>query len=224
MRPDDPAPEPQADEPIVGWRTWDLSEGRDDPLLHPVGSGVDVWTPRERLTARCGVKPYLAIFRRPHDAPDRACRCGIYAARSLEDFDRPRPAWPPPPVVGTVSLWGRIVEHERGWRAAFAYPARLRLVCSMCAWFEPGPGTPVTVHAFLDRLYTLCELHRGGIEVPDTRRSSPTDIDPDALQARLLGAYAVDLLPAEPVAPLFRHPRTPEPPAYMPTIRTVPVT
>jgi hypothetical protein len=30
-------------------------------------------------------------------------------------------------VIGRVSLWGRVVECERGWRAACAYPARLYL-------------------------------------------------------------------------------------------------
>jgi hypothetical protein len=214
-----------ADAAIVGWRTWDLSlDEVAGPRLHPVGSGVDVWVPRQPLRARCAVAPFLVFFRPPHEAPDPGCRCGIYAARSVEAFERPRPAWPPPPVVGTVSLWGRVVEHERGWRAAFAYPDRLRLVCAMCAWFEPGPGTPVIVHEFLGRLYALCERHRGGIEVPDTRRSSPTGLDPAALQARLLDAYAVDLLPFERAAPLFDSPRTPDPPAYVPTIRVVPAT
>ena len=28
-------------------------------------------------------------------------------------------------VIGTVSLWGDVLECERGWRAAFAYPSRL---------------------------------------------------------------------------------------------------
>jgi hypothetical protein len=213
------------DEVVTGWRTWDLStDGEDGPVLLPVGSGVDAWPPRQALRARCGATPILSLFRRPHQAPDPACRCGIYAGRSLDAFDRPRPAWPPPSVVGTVSLWGRVVEHERGWRAAVAYPSRLRLVCAMCAWFEPGPGTPFTVHSFLGRLYTLCEQHRGGIQVPDTRRSAPTDLDPNALQARVLDAYAVDLLPLEPVAALFRRRRTPDPPAYVPTISVVPAT
>jgi hypothetical protein len=220
MHPDTPEP---AIEAIDGWRAWDLSESRDHgPLLHPVGDGVDVWMPRRPMAARCGARPILSLFRAPHEAPDPACRCGIYAARSLDVFERSRPAWPPPPVIGTVALWGRVIEHQRGWRAALAYPARLRLVCSMCAWFEPGPGTPAVVHRFLDRLYPLCELHRGGIEVPDTRRSVATELDPVALQARLLDAYAVDLLPLERLAPLLRRPRTPDPPAYVPTIRSVP--
>jgi hypothetical protein len=125
--------------------------------------------------------------------------------------------------VGTVALWGRVIEHERGWRAAFAYPARLRLVCAMCAWFEPGPGVPVVVHRFAGRLYGLCERHRGGIQVPDGRVSTLTDLEPHAAQSRLLDAYGVDLVPAEQVGSLFRRPPTVEPDAYIPSIRVVPL-
>ncbi len=214
----------QVVEPITGWRTWNLSDDPvSGPVLHPVGPGVDTWWPRQPLRARCGATPILSLFRPPHDAPAPGCTCGIYAARSLQALDRPRPAWPPPPVVGTVSLWGRVIEHERGWRAAFAYPARLRLVCAMCAWFEPGPGKPVTVHGFGGRLYTLCEVHRGGIQVPDGRRTMPADLDPGELQERLLEAYAVELLPIEHVKALFDMPRTPDIPNYLPQIRVVPI-
>jgi hypothetical protein len=218
------APEIEA-EPIEGWRTWNLSADRPaGPLLHPVGPGVDAWRPGHPPRARCGATPFLSLIRPTHEAPDPNCTCGIYAARSLEEIERPRPAWPPPPVVGTVTLWGRIMEHERGWRAAFAYPSRLRLVCAMCAWFEPGPGTPAVVHEMFKRLYTLCEVHRGGIQVLDGRRSKPTEHDPGRLQAELLSAYTVDLLPLERVEALFRKPRTPDPPeAYLPTIRVVPI-
>ncbi len=211
-------------EPITGWRIWNLSEDRRrGPLLHPAGSGVDAWPPREPVRARCAGPRLLGLVHRPHIAPDLGCSCGVYAARSLGTFERPRPAYPPPPVVGTVSLWGRVVEHELGWRAASAYPAQLRLVCAMCAWFEPGPGTPKVVHGFGGRLYTLCAVHRGGIQLPDGRRSQPTDLDVAVLQARLLDAYAVELLPSERVEMLFRLPPTPEPPPYVPSIRVVPI-
>jgi len=223
MNPD-PATVDIVVEPVEGWRTWNLSaDPAGDPLLHPARPSPDAWLPRRPLEARCTASPILSLFRRPHDAPNASCTCGIYAARSLESMDRPRPAWPPPPVVGTVTLWGRMVEHELGWRAAFAYPSRLRLVCAMCAWFEPGPGNPVTVHTMFRRLYTLCDVHRGGIQIPDGRRSKPTDVDPDELQRRLLATYTVDLLPLERVQVLFRLPRTPDPPPYVPTIRSVPI-
>jgi hypothetical protein len=209
-------------EAIAGWRVWSLGERGDELRLMPAGSGVDAWEPRRAVEARCGVSALLLAGIGRHAAPDIRCNCGIYAGRSLDAFERPRPAWPPAPVVGTVALWGTVIEHERGWRAAVAYPARLRLVCSMCAWFEPGTGIPEVVHRFDQKLYTLCGAHRGGIQVPDGRRTRPTGIDPKALQAQLIDTYAVDLLPQESVRSLFEHPATVEQP-YMPSIRVVPV-
>jgi hypothetical protein len=221
MDVDDPGSRLHLDEPIAGWRVWNLSEDGAGPRLMPAGSGVDSWQPRTASEARCGVSSILLAGIGKHSAPDIRCRCGIYASRSLDVFERPRPAWPPPPVVGTVSLWGTVIEHERGWRGRFAYPSRLRLVCAMCAWFEPGTGIPEVVHAFGSRLYTLCSLHRGGIQVPDGRRTRPTGMDPRALQSRLVETYAVDLLPEESVLPLFEQPSTLPRPSF-PSISVVP--
>jgi hypothetical protein len=208
--------------PIVGWRIWNLSEPGSAPRLLPAGSGGrDAWEPRRTMEARCAAT-ILTRKLHPHAAPDPSCTCGIYASRSLDGLERPRPAWPPPCVVGTVSLWGTVIEHEVGWRARFAYPARLGLVCSMCAWFEPGPGVPTVVHVFAGCSYALCDVHRGGIQVPDGRRTRLSDIDPVVLRSRLLDTYAVDLVPAESVESLFRRERTSDPPAYVPTIRVVP--
>lgn len=210
------------EEPIAGWRAWNLSEGATGPRLLPAGAGVDSWQPREAAEARCGAPGILLVGIGRHTAPDIRCRCGIYASRSLDVSERPRPAWPPAPVVGTVSLWGTVVEHERGWRGRFAYPSRVRLVCAMCAWFEPGTGTPEVVHAFGSRLYPLCAAHRGGIQVPDGRRTRATGVDPWTLQARLVETYAVDLLPQEAVRSLFERPSTLARPS-VPTISVVPV-
>ena len=92
----------------------------------------------------------------------------------------------------------------------------------MCAWFEPGTGVPQVVHAFGTRLYTLCASHRGGIQVPDGRRTRPTGLDPRALQSRLVETYAVDLLPEEAVRSLFGRPPTVSRPSF-PSISVVPV-
>jgi hypothetical protein len=221
MEDDLAVPRLQARESIAGWRVWNLSDGAEGPRLWPAGSGVDVWQPRRRVEARCGALRILTWRIGKHTAPHLRCRCGIYASRSLGVFELPRPAWPPTPVVGTVSLWGTVVEHERGWRGQFAYPSRLRLVCAMCAWFEPGTGVPAVVHSFGKRIFTLCLAHRGGIQVPDGRRSMPIGTEPEALQSRLLEAYAVDLVPEEAVHRLFRQPRTTHRPGT-PTISVVP--
>jgi hypothetical protein len=216
-------PRERADEPIEGWRIWNLSGDLATPRLLPAGSGGDVWEPMRAVDAVCTVPTIVRSGGRRHRAPGLSCSCGIHAGRSLESFPRPRPAWPPPTVVGTVSLWGTVVEHEQGWRAEHAYPSRLGLVCAMCAWFEPGPGVPVTVHVFKGCAYALCAAHRGGVQLQDGRRTRPTDADPARVQAGLLNAYAVDPLPLSAAAPLFSQPPTPEPPSYYPSIRVVPV-
>ena len=83
-------------------------------------------------------------------------------------------------------------------------------------------GRPSVVHGFAGRLYPLCDEHAGGIQVPDGRRSRATGKDPSALEARLLDAYAVEVLPIERCARLFARPAAPSPPPYVPVIRTVP--
>ena len=64
-----------------------------------------------------------------HSAPTATCSCGIYGAPfelirrklALDDGLPPGCLF----VIGTVSLWGDVLECERGWRAALAYPSRL---------------------------------------------------------------------------------------------------
>jgi hypothetical protein len=210
-------------EPIDGWRLWRLGLALDGrPGLLPAGSGgTDAWVPRRAAGARCNVPALLRGTRREHEAPDATCVCGIHASRALGDAPRDAPAYPTPPVAGTVALWGRVIEHERGWRAAFGYPSRLTLVCALCAGLEPGPGVPVVVHRFDGQLYPLCELHRHGIELPGGRRTPDAGIDPTLLQAELLDVYAVDLLPFDRVEALRTRPAAPLPPSFFPRISAV---
>jgi hypothetical protein len=63
-------------------------------------------------------------------APQSYCQCGLYASTSVKaaaSFVRGRGSPPEAigAVIGRVFLWGSVVECERGWRAARAYPARL---------------------------------------------------------------------------------------------------
>lgn len=119
--------------PVVGWRAWrivcDLGRYRLASLLYP-----DVWRPGQATAATC----LRDDGHRRHTAPRGECRCGIYAARSpaaaldvLAEWWDWMPAssgsGPPEWAIGEVRLWGRVVEAERGWRAARAYPARLLL-------------------------------------------------------------------------------------------------
>lgn len=219
----DELPRAEGTEPIDGWRLWRLGLGADvRPTLLAAGSGgPDAWVPRRAARARCYVPALLRRTRRPHEAPDPRCVCGIHASRALGDTPRDAPAYPTPPVAGTVALWGRVIEHERGWRAAFGYPSRLALVCALCAGLEPGPGVPALVHRFAGELYPLCDAHRGGIQLPDGRRTVDAGIDPSALQGDLLDVYAVDLLPFDAVETLRTRPAAAPPPAFFPRISAV---
>jgi hypothetical protein len=125
-------------EPVVGWRAWLVSEVEGRPLLGGVVFHRQ-WWPREPHVAEClHWRPQpLRPWRRAepdHVAPGLRCRCGLYAADSLAEASRyARPGRLPEPVrwptlhrvVGRVSLWGRVVECEHGWRASHAYPERL---------------------------------------------------------------------------------------------------
>ena len=89
-----------------------------------------LWSPRSELVAHCLHHTLRLPWRKrsSHVPPAGRCRCGIYAAREPEEAATylegrtPADALSVHRVIGTVSLWGRIVECTRGWRASRAYP------------------------------------------------------------------------------------------------------
>jgi hypothetical protein len=65
-------------------------------------------------------------------------------------------------VVGEVALWGRVIEHTKGWRAEFAYPRRLRLTCPWCVRTGDWPATPEVVAIDVHRwCHPTCANHAG---------------------------------------------------------------
>lgn len=127
---------PDLTEPIIGWRRWFVrfDEATEEPYLASgIGLGVR-WPMREALGAQClndpfgmGVTPDGARQTLPPpciDPPRPSCRCGVYACSY-------RPKRPPrdrhKQLTGKVALWGRVVRHERGYRAQYGYPLTLGL-------------------------------------------------------------------------------------------------
>jgi hypothetical protein len=129
-------------EPVLGWRVWLVAEAGARPQLSSVVHPT-FWPARRELVAECLHRPRERLRpwrRRPseHAAPAESCTCGIYAACGhdglAEYLDASvgggRAAFPALHcVIGRVSLWGRVVECERGLRASHAYPACLYLPC-----------------------------------------------------------------------------------------------
>ena len=114
-------------EPILGWRAWKVEHGR----LYSTVFGT-LWPERHRLEATCGLggRSSPGGLRGVHEAPSAGCQCGIYALMAPEDAEYLARQITPPdvPAVGRVSLWGRVIETERGYRAQYAYVYDVMLV------------------------------------------------------------------------------------------------
>lgn len=117
-------------EPVQAWRLWEVEYVGAAPRLRSLYR-ICFWPVGAAFEARCEAHR-LRLPRRPrHPAPTATCSCGIYGVPfelirkrlALHDgLPRGRAL-----VIGTVSLWGDVLECERGWRASFAYPSRLFL-------------------------------------------------------------------------------------------------
>ena len=116
------------------------------------------------------------------------CSCGLYGVKDPSLLREARD----PAVLGTVELWGRVMEHELGFRGALGYPQRLGLICCFCSVQRGGTvGTVAHVaRVRRRRLVPLCEPHlalAGRCGYPIGELLNPSDV-----LAELLGAYAVD--------------------------------
>lgn len=113
-----------SDEPIIGWRCWRWNTSKETLFSTVYGTP---WPVQEKLTARCFVDdPDAPICLH---CPMADCTCGIHAWSDRTYLDRIIQLEPYGfPVWGQVSLWGRIVECERGYRAQYAYPYSLLIL------------------------------------------------------------------------------------------------
>ena len=124
----EPGVAPDYAEPVRAWRLWEVEDLEGAPRLRSLYR-FSFWPVGAPLEARCEAQRFRLPRRPRHAAPTETCTCGIYGApfeliRRKLAIDHGLP-----PgflfVIGTVLLWGDVVECERGWRAAFAYPSRV---------------------------------------------------------------------------------------------------
>jgi hypothetical protein len=120
--------------PTTGYRIWRLLPFQDlegPPSVRLCSAGTmgvpKFWPVREPVVAVC------SKFKTTHAAPWPTHECGVWALPSLEaaekriegfatsDNFRDSLGW----AVGEVALWGRVIEHENGFRAQYAYPVAL---------------------------------------------------------------------------------------------------
>lgn len=126
----DPDAEPVAS-PVVGYRSWHVHNG----TLRSLNNQHLEWpTGGQPVTARCyspgGYGNMLHHNQPPlHTAPHLTCKsgkgCGIYAYTTPSHPAAPRAQCPvcgDHHAYGAVLLSGRVIEHERGYRAERARP------------------------------------------------------------------------------------------------------
>ena len=172
-------------EPIVAWRAWALTGHRDgtELLLRPVAGRYRPGRPMEPAEAACK-------HARLHGAPNVDCSCGLHGTHDVEILRRTRC----PAVLGRVAFWGRVIEHELGYRAQFGYPQRLALVCQFCFWLWGPHGTRPAIVGWLqrDELIPFCWPH---LEQAQRYGMEPRRLlSADEVDLRLRETYAVDML------------------------------
>jgi hypothetical protein len=99
-----------------------------------------------------------------------------------------------PAVLGRVALWGRVIEHDLGYRAQYAYPQLVTLICQFCFWQWGSHGARPDIVGWFhrDELVPLCWGH---LELAQRYGMEPKRLLPaDEVGLRLRETYAVDPL------------------------------
>lgn len=100
---------------IIGWRRWSVPMF-EDVLISTNGTR---WIPSEKLQARCAAGDAGCC-------KGILCTCGIYCYKTRAQVETlENQPTENTHVYGEVYLWGRVVEHEHGYRAQYAYPKSL---------------------------------------------------------------------------------------------------
>jgi len=112
---------PDSPVPLQGYRVWGVRDGLLESPTTGFCGGTTLWTPHQAFEAACLARSSCGA------APNPGHGCGVHAYRTLSDtlvwarkIGRVRPV-----VIGTVRMWGTVVESSGGWRSQFAYPHTL---------------------------------------------------------------------------------------------------
>jgi hypothetical protein len=133
---------------LRAYRCWRVEWQDGQPVLGSLFHST-IWPADRPLRATCEkrsgwlsswVRRCLSRSVETHPAPAWGCECGIYAMARLEDdedlkisphvFQR-GPLDRVMRVAGVAQLWGRVVQHDRGYRAEYARVLKLLTVPSL---------------------------------------------------------------------------------------------
>lgn len=111
--------------PVLAWRAWRLKEGEAGEAEILTSGGGEEWSVEGPIVARCENAEKLALAgEEGHGpAPVLDCSCGVYCTKTMRHLQGA--GFPNPEVYGLLAAWGRIDEHELGYRVQRAYPVAL---------------------------------------------------------------------------------------------------
>jgi hypothetical protein len=149
----------------IGWRAWQVAQYDTwaPPKLKSVTHSGTYWMPRRVCEAVCEKQEAGRTSRRrgkweAHTVPGETCSCGLYAASDLAHLKKLgynayhdiKPGHVK--VIGSVSLWGKVIPGSQGWKAQFGYPKELFVPYEAWRLVEPLRelyGVPVTLSNIL---------------------------------------------------------------------------
>lgn len=119
------SPDRFSQEVVLAWRNWKVDTKileKGHIWMHSLFNKECFWFGYTPLTAYCKYAPKNT--RDNHKSPRLHCECGIYGHKEIEPaYNYARTTVKQCSVVfGQVSLWGRMIECEKGWKAEYAYP------------------------------------------------------------------------------------------------------
>jgi hypothetical protein len=116
--------------PLVGYRLWRVEDPYGEPAFLPLTRVTPEWMGATRgwVSSSCPFGPGLSVFDAfwvpiPHRVPHERCRCGFYAMKELAPELVVAASEPAQRgmegvfVLGRVELAGKVIEHDRGYRA-----------------------------------------------------------------------------------------------------------
>jgi len=119
---------------LTGWRGWRVDEKGLKAL------GLDTgWEPKKAIPAlcKCGVL-------HQDRSPSLNCACGYWSFKSMGLLQEALSGYADSVVVvGSVEIWGKVIECENGYRSEFAYPKELWLLKPDLDYLSWTYGVPV---------------------------------------------------------------------------------
>lgn len=110
---------PDGIQPIVAYRAWHVEERRGRIVLKGAAYRA-TWEPGGWSRAECFANNHPRHRGRSSggETPSEGCTCGFYAVKELSAIPGPiLGGWDRSVLVGKVELAGKVIEHDRGYRA-----------------------------------------------------------------------------------------------------------